>query len=468
MAVKASEYNLLFKGPHGMTHLFNFCTRALVTLDQRAEQVYRDLMQGKPVTDPTMFAELLRGRFAVPAEIDERAWIRTSYYAARFVQHNLGLTIAPTLRCNFGCSYCFEDPGGATDMDARTMEDLCAFVKFLMPRMRTVGITWYGGEPTLRIDIIRTLSRRFRSICQENNVRYGAGMITNGYLLDQLTDEDFKELALGSIQITIDGPRDVHNSRRPLRGGGDTYDRIIRNVKRIAILNRCQVSLRVNVDQLNVSYVRSLLLDLKGHGLDEHPSVIVNLAPVHALSKFCRNIDHHCLAPSQYSAIEPDLYIEAARSGFPYACYPITPWGTCGATRLHAYVVDPDGHLQKCWNTVGHPDKRVGHISDLKLAEPLLHTGTPLLQRWLNWDPLQTDCSQCRYFPLCQGGCPFKSLYPDEVREISSNQCSRWRFNLEAALNGFLACKTEGLRTAVLRSERPGGSANKERKEVSA
>lgn len=454
MTVRASEYNLLFRGPRGQTHIFNFCTRALVTLDEHAERAYYDLERGKMIDDERLLSEFLRGRFIVLADSDERAWVRTSYYAARFAQHSLGLIIAPTLRCNFGCQYCFEDPDASADMDERTVEDVCRFVKLLSPCLRRVGVTWYGGEPTLRLDIVRSLSSRLQAVCRQTGLRYGAGMITNGYLLDRLTDQDCRELALRSIQVTLDGPRDVHNSRRPLRGGGDTYDRIVNNTKRVAALGSCHVSLRVNVDELNVSYVRSLLMDLKEHGFHEYTSVIVNLAPVYALSKFCQSIDRYCLTPNEYSTAEPDLYIEAAKLGFVYTCYPSAPWGTCGATKLHAYVVDPDGYLQKCWNTVGHADKRVGHVSEPELIEPLLYAEPTPLHRWLSWDPLQTACNECRYFPLCQGGCPFKSLYPDEVQASASTQCSRWRFNVEAALNGFLACKANGLKTAVFRTGR--------------
>ncbi len=201
-----------------------------------------------------------------------------------------------------------------------------------------------------------------------------------------------------------------------------------------------------------MNYVHLLLRDLRDRGLHELPMVNVSLAPVHALSDNCRAVDQYCLAPADYATIEPQLYMEAAKLGFPYACYPSVPWGTCGAVHIHTYVVDPDGHLQKCWNTVGHTDKRVAHISDPALREPLLASQNPLLHRWLTWDPLQTKCSECSDFPLCQGGCPFKQLYPNEVQAASRLQCSRWKYNLEAALGGFLASRRAGLKTLVLQS----------------
>jgi sulfatase maturation enzyme AslB (radical SAM superfamily) len=37
--------------------------------------------------------------------------------------------------------------------------------------------------------------------------------------MDELTLEDLDAIALNSVQVTFDGPRDVHSSRRPLRTG---------------------------------------------------------------------------------------------------------------------------------------------------------------------------------------------------------------------------------------------------------
>lgn len=169
-------------------------------------------------------------------------------------------------------------------MDEETIADICRYVEKLGRSLKRVGVTWYGGEPTLRLDIVRKLSSRLREICHRLGVQYGAGMITNGYLLDELTLEDLDAIALNSVQVTLDGPRDVHSSRRPLRTGGDTYDRIVANVRRIAAAGHRRVSLRVNLDSLNVSSVIPLLLSLRESGLHEYSTATISLAPVHALS----------------------------------------------------------------------------------------------------------------------------------------------------------------------------------------
>ncbi len=149
MDVVLSKYNVLFKGETGETHLFNSCTRALVTLDENGERAYAALRDRKPLRDEVLLREFLRGRFAVRADIEEERWVRTSYYASRYSQCSVGLTIAPTLRCNFGCSYCFEGEQASEDMTEKTMDDICRYVEMMSPAVRRLGITWYGGEPPL-------------------------------------------------------------------------------------------------------------------------------------------------------------------------------------------------------------------------------------------------------------------------------------------------------------------------------
>jgi len=53
----------------------------------------------------------------------------------------------------------------------------------IKPTTEYLNISWFGGEPLLAINIIRSLSLSFLSICKENNINYYANIVTNGYLL---------------------------------------------------------------------------------------------------------------------------------------------------------------------------------------------------------------------------------------------------------------------------------------------
>lgn len=61
---------------------------------------------------------------------------------------------------------------------------------------------------------------------QALNLDYQADRITNGYLLTEKVVAMLPSLSISSLQITIDGMKAVHDSRRCLKLGAPTFDRI--------------------------------------------------------------------------------------------------------------------------------------------------------------------------------------------------------------------------------------------------
>jgi uncharacterized protein len=84
------------------------------------------------------------------------------------------------------------------------------------------GVTWYGGEPLLGIPVIERLTSKFKEICERKKAEYTAGSI-NGYLFTTKIVKQLLGLGIDFAQITVDGPKETHDSRRPLVGGGQTY-----------------------------------------------------------------------------------------------------------------------------------------------------------------------------------------------------------------------------------------------------
>ncbi|MDE6303480.1 MAG: radical SAM protein, partial [Paramuribaculum sp.] len=163
-------------------------------------------------------------RFKV-ANVDEDYEINRHKFnvlSHRFNPTNLSLTINPTLACNFACPYCFEGTHPSTFMTDEIEDAIVRFVE-KHEQARNLNITWFGGEPLLAFDRIVSLTRKLQGI----GLNYWAGMITNGYLLTRDKLEQFDKLKIRSVQVTIDGNESMHNSRRFLKNGGDTYERIV-------------------------------------------------------------------------------------------------------------------------------------------------------------------------------------------------------------------------------------------------
>src|SRR5215472_15583292 len=126
--------------------------------------------------------------------------VRAIVRALVSTRHPFLVHIIPTRRCNLACTYCnefddFSNPVPLGEMKKRL--DILA-------DMGTSIITISGGEPLLHPeldDIIRHIRRRGMI----------AGMITNGFLLNQKRIEELNQAGLEHLQISIDNtmPDDV-------------------------------------------------------------------------------------------------------------------------------------------------------------------------------------------------------------------------------------------------------------------
>ena len=75
------------------------------------------------------------------------------------------------------------------------------------------------------------------------------------------------EFGIEKIQITLDGSKRIHNSKRKLHTGEGTFGVIINNLKEAD--KNLKIMLRVNVDKKNTDYMEELLDELISYGVHE-------------------------------------------------------------------------------------------------------------------------------------------------------------------------------------------------------
>lgn len=431
-----SRYNTLFQSGRYGWHLHNALSGLLLELDEPHRRIVESLSQHLPYADVPPDNEFLalleeHGVLSVPNEeklkLMELRYLRN---AACFSTSNLTLTICPTLACNFACPYCFEDSqDDATVMDEQTIEALLDFIG-KHQGTRHLSVSWYGGEPTLAFNVIENLTKKFIALFPDYA---DAGIITNGYLLDQTRIDRLDDLRISSVQVTLDGNAATHDQRRCLKNGGATYERILANIDLLMASTwqgRC--SLRVNVDRTNrleyAALQQSLLERYKGKNLTVYPGHI-NTFEGHPYSQECG------LCVAEWSAFQLEEYWNRGtipRGGF----YPRSDaQNSCIATSHQGYVVGPGGELYKCWEDVGRQEMVVGSVH----AEPFL-TNPALLTRYtIGTDPHNdSECLECKVFPCCGGGCVNKRMHVLQFGEGSLEYCSPLKKSLESYLEAYL------------------------------
>lgn len=423
--MKSSNYNIFIED-RGCLLLYNLLSGAFVKIKPNNTEIIKNILEN-PNKNPSykeLYDQLIYGKFIIEDELNELRILKLRNMAGRFNSTTFGLTIAPTLDCNFSCIYCYEKTKKIY-MSEKTEDDLIEFVKKALKDKKLFGVTWYGGEPLLMPDTIFRLSKKFIDICAKKNIKYSSGIITNGFLLNNNIIKKLKKHRIISIQITIDGPRDIHNKRRKLRNGGPTFDIILNNLKTLVNKTKVRVSLRINIDKDNYKRAPELLKLLEEKGLLKKLSI--SLSPVLGYTESCIGYVDRCFTRMEYAKLEIEFFKSALSKNIPIQQnMPRQKLGYCSADSWASYSVDPEGFLYKCWTDIGEKEWSVGNIKDDKVTFRLFD--------YLGWDPFESEeCLKCKFLPICMGGCPRIRLAGKKPPEM----CTSWKYNLIEMLKLF-------------------------------
>ncbi|MEW6457194.1 MAG: radical SAM protein [Acidobacteriota bacterium] len=424
--MKASKYNLFLEEKEYVL-LYNLLSLALVKLESESAEIIKTILENKSdlqkLQSSELYKKLIYGKFLVEDDVDELKILKVRNMLGRFYKRSFGLTIAPTLNCNFKCTYCYQRIK-KIDMSEQTQDDLIDFTKKALIDKILFGVTWYGGEPLLTEDIIFRLSEKFIEICNESKIPYSSGIITNGYLLDDRIIDKLENYQINNIQITMDGPKDIHNNRRKLENGDPTFDRILNNIKNLSNKTKVRIILRVNIDKENYARAPELLELLEKEGILKR--INISFSPVLGYTETCSNYVDKCFTRKEYAELQIKFSREVLDKDPIIKKMPSPKLGYCSADSWANYAVDPEGLLYKCWTDIGEKEWSVGNIKD--------NIVTSKLYDYLGWDPFAyEECVKCLYLPICMGGCPRIRLAGKKPPEM----CELWKYNLKEILKLF-------------------------------
>lgn len=127
-----------------------------------------------------------------------------------------GLILTLTHRCNLQCTYCFSDVGASVsslDLAAVTAALDHALRHPPHPTPGVFGLSFFGGEPTLQMPLVRQVVAMARERTQALGAACGLAIVTNGTaspsIMDELVDEGFR------IVLSMDGPPSLQATQRP-------------------------------------------------------------------------------------------------------------------------------------------------------------------------------------------------------------------------------------------------------------
>ncbi|MFW5720920.1 MAG: radical SAM protein [Bacteroidota bacterium] len=391
-----SRFNFLFKNEFDEKFVYNSLTNSLLEVSSDLYFKLKSLSTNhdktiEPNFERNTLKTLIDHKVLVREHDDERFILQKKYldYLKSFKNDFLSLVIAPTLKCNFVCPYCYED-GDVSSMNYSILDQLISYIHSIR-NIDRLSICWHGGEPLLAFDKILYFLDKLYSKFPELLINHS--MVTNGYLLCNEKMEKLMKFSLNYIQITIDGTPEHHNRNRPHKSGMPTYDRIIYHIDNI-LQNwpSCFVNVRVNIHKNNCSSFsetyKSLTNRWKGMNcrislvfVSDNDNCRVPCMKLHDRFRFFKELS------KDTDLQQINFFPEKQEYG-------------CTATYLNSLVVGPEGELYKCWADVGNQDKVIGSILNGV-------SNIDLVSEYMIGSSMYSDesCLKCFLLPVCNGVC---------------------------------------------------------------
>jgi uncharacterized protein len=429
--VKESKYNFYFHLEENKYLAYNALKNGLAVISDNIVNGIKNIEFNKDNMNEEQLNELLSGGFIIDKDFDELVLLKTRLNLHNFSTNILGLTITPTLDCNLACKYCYEELQ-KNKMTKKVQKQLVTFVEdYLKSGVRYVEVTWYGGEPLLCFDIVESLSAKFISLCKKYNAEYSADIVTNGTLLDTTIMKKLVDLKIRGVQITLDGKKEIHDSRRFYHDGKGSFDDIISNLQEIVGI--LPIMLRINVDETNIQDTLSFVNNLIRYEWFDKESISIYYGYVKKFSTTCKCNESECLKPNEFWEQSLLLQNHLFENGFGFHMYPNVNVG-CGATAINAFVVGPFGELYKCWSNVGLKSYQVGTIfAPIELNKVHMEYLTESFEG-------DEECKNCKFLPICMGGCVDIRL-KIKKNEMRNKDCSGYKYYLSKALKKYYISK---------------------------
>lgn len=325
------------------------------------------------------------------------------------------LTLMIVQECNLRCTYCYGDGGEYSDKGKMEREIAIKSVDFLIENSidKKLLIAFLGGEPLMNFQLIREVIEYCKEKEKEIDKTFGFTMTTNGTIMNDEIERFLRENHV-SVQISIDGKRDIQDKNRHYSKGSGSYDIVINKTKNMREDNL--LSARATITNINLDLVENFE-HLENMGFKSIP-----MAPAHNLLS---DNDYKKLINESQKLIK--LLEELIKKGnYKKASKIRIYWNglskihnatnrnlPCGVGR-NTYTVDINGDLYPCHRFVANKEYKIGDIKK----------GVEKRTEFLREIDISNheQCERCWAKNLCVGSCPNENLVETGSTQISSTR----------------------------------------------
>lgn len=395
---KPSRYNIVANTEDGLLILYNSLSGARIVVKDKSLFSFISSLERNKIDYQTNIPDdliqfFVEASFIVPSKFDELEYILHHVHISGQRSELRRITVILTKRCNLGCAYCFQ-----AKVDPEEANNYKAVKQYLFSQIVPNGamqVTWFGGEPTLRIKAIEMISDDIIDACMKDNCNFRATISSNGVLLDDPKKVIILRRAMvEQFQITLDGPQTVQERRRPSLNKKSTYYRILEGIENVVVAGGT-VIIKVIVDTESAEYVPFLFLDLRERELLNK----VKIAIQETESKFAADgYGKRFPDEAAFASVKTRLLKNLSELGYPLS-EPERKDEYCAATSPFTSVIDASGRLYRCGT---ERENYVGVVDNTNVVIKRPEYEKVFVK---NTQLRLDECNVCKVLPICGGGC---------------------------------------------------------------
>ncbi len=366
-----------------------------------------------------------------------------------------------TLECNLRCGHCGSRAGKARADELSTTEALRVVGELAV--LGTELLTLSGGEPTLREDwdiIAKAATERGVLVNMVTNGVYGSGRSASEIA------RRAKAAGMTNVGISVDGPKEVHDS---IRGAG-TYEKTLNSIREFTN-EGVRVAVLTTINRMNFPVLEQIKALVQESG-----ATMWRLQLGKPMGSLSDHMDW-VIAPRQVPELVRRLATMKSQGGVSLAIGDsigyygphdkvLRGWGWrqrnecwqgCQAG-MHAIGIEANGGIKGCLSLqakVGEADPFVeGNVRETSLLELWNRPGVFAYNRDFELDQLSGECRKCSKAKVCRGGA---RCVTSAVGDMSDNPYCAWRYEDHFSLGEAVRGSAVGAAAALWISMGLGG-----------
>ena len=345
--------------------------------------------------------------------------------------------------CTLACPYCFAHVNGKFNFEDFTTEGIEKAVDFSVANLNSFSedsplcIVFFGGEPLMRVDLIKHTINYIKTKYANKNVAYS--ITTNGTILSDEIIHIFKDNKF-SVLVSIDGPDNEFNLRKDHAGNKSFYQ--VMDFIKVLKENGIYTELRATLVNTNPYIVETfdffeqqklpffVSFAYASENKDHHWAEYDNNLITSIKSQFDRLLDYYIKKIENHETIYDKHFYQRNEM----LRFRENKRIACGAGRTY-FTIMSSGDIFACAHFMNQKEHSIGNINCVDIK--------PDTHKAIEIDKIE-ECSKCWAKHLCLGSCPSQKISLGKRNDTAAtpNECELEKMELELYIKLYYYSKT--------------------------